>query len=123
MACLARLTLFLAASHSKSAIGLNRRMVCRRYHIFVWLKRPARIARQPFRRTFPQGTKRKARPCARRLRTLQWRKGAFMMTLKSRFRRSALLAAFAMVVGLALTFASPARADRCDDLAGQLKSQ
>jgi hypothetical protein len=46
-----------------------------------------------------------------------------MMTLKSRFRRSALLAAFAMVVGLALTFASPARADRCDDLAGQLKSQ
>jgi hypothetical protein len=46
-----------------------------------------------------------------------------MMTLKSGFRRSALLAAFAMVVGLALTFASPARADRCDDLAGQLKSQ
>jgi hypothetical protein len=63
------------------------------------------------------------RPCARRLRTLQWRKGAFMMTLKSGFRRSALLAAFAMLVGLALTFASPARADRCDDLAGQLKSQ
>ncbi len=28
-----------------------------------------------------------------------------------------------MVAGLALTFASPARADRCDDLAGQLKSQ
>jgi len=46
-----------------------------------------------------------------------------MMTLKSGFRRSALLAAFAMVAGLALTFASPARADRCDDLAGQLKSQ
>jgi len=46
-----------------------------------------------------------------------------MMTLKSGFRRSARLAAFAMLVGLALTFASPARADRCDDLAGQLKSQ
>ncbi len=28
-----------------------------------------------------------------------------------------------MLAGLALTFASPARADRCDDLAGQLKSQ
>ena len=46
-----------------------------------------------------------------------------MTTLTSGFRRSALLAAFAMLVGLALTFASPARADRCDDLAGQLKSQ
>jgi hypothetical protein len=47
-----------------------------------------------------------------------------MMTLKSRFRRSALLAAAsALLATLALTFASPARADRCDDLAGQLKSQ
>jgi hypothetical protein len=47
-----------------------------------------------------------------------------MMTLKSRFRRSALLAAAsALLAALALTFASPALADRCDDLAGQLKSQ
>jgi hypothetical protein len=49
-----------------------------------------------------------------------------MMTLKSRFRRSALLAAAsALLATLALTMlaASPALADRCDDLAGQLKSQ
>ncbi len=47
-----------------------------------------------------------------------------MTTLKPRFRRSALLAAAsALLAALALTFASPARADRCDDLAGQLKSQ
>jgi hypothetical protein len=64
------------------------------------------------------------RPCARRLRTLQWRKGAFIMTLKSEFRRSALLAAaLALLAAIALTFASPARADRCDDMAGQLKGQ
>jgi hypothetical protein len=64
------------------------------------------------------------RPCAKRLRTLQWRKGAFMMTLKLQFSRSALLAAApALLAALALAFASPARADRCDDMAGQLKSQ
>jgi hypothetical protein len=43
------------------------------------------------------------------------------MTLKPEFRRSIMLAA-----GLALLAAlspSPARADRCDDLAGQLKNQ
>src|SRR5260221_2233864 len=48
------------------------------------------------------------------------------MTFKPEFRRSTLLAAavaLPVAVGLALTFASPARADRCDDLAGQLKSQ
>src|SRR6266403_4284545 len=48
------------------------------------------------------------------------------MTFKSEFRRSTLLAAaVALPVALALTMlaASPARADRCDDLAGQLKSQ
>jgi hypothetical protein len=46
------------------------------------------------------------------------------MTFKSEFRRSTLLAAaVALPVALALTIlaASPARADRCDDLAGQLK--
>jgi len=47
-----------------------------------------------------------------------------MMTLKFRFRRSSLLAAtLALLAALVLTFASPARADRCDDLAGQLKGQ
>jgi hypothetical protein len=48
------------------------------------------------------------------------------MTFKPGFRRSTLLAAaVALPVALTLTMlaASPARADRCDDLAGQLKSQ
>jgi hypothetical protein len=46
------------------------------------------------------------------------------MTLKFKYRRSTMLAAAsALLATLALTFASPARADRCDDLAGQLKSQ
>src|SRR5260370_9972988 len=48
------------------------------------------------------------------------------MTFKPEFRRSTLLAAaVALPVALALTMlaASPARAARCDDLAGQLKSQ
>src|SRR5258707_3205388 len=48
------------------------------------------------------------------------------MTFKPEFRRSTLLApAVGPPVALALTMlaASPARADRCDDLAGQLKSQ
>jgi len=48
------------------------------------------------------------------------------MTFKPEFRRSTMLAAaVALPVALALTMlaASPARADRCDDLAGQLKSQ
>lgn len=43
------------------------------------------------------------------------------MRLKSGFRRPALLAA--MLAALATLQASPARADRCDDLAGQLKNQ
>ena len=66
------------------------------------------------------------RPCANRLRTLQWRKGAFTMTLKSEFRRSTMFAAaLALLAATALTVsgASPAHADRCDDLAAQLKSQ
>src|ERR1700676_2716868 len=41
------------------------------------------------------------------------------MTLKSRFRRPILLAAMAPTISAT----SPARADRCDDLAAQLKSQ
>src|SRR5229473_358072 len=48
------------------------------------------------------------------------------MTFKPEFRRSTMLAAVvALPVALALISlaASPARADRCDDLAGQLKSQ
>ena len=48
------------------------------------------------------------------------------MTLKSHFRRPTLLAAtLALFAAMALTISatSPARADRCDDLAAQLKSQ
>ncbi len=46
------------------------------------------------------------------------------MTFKPELCRSALLAAAsALLAAMALTFASPARADRCDDMAGQLKSQ
>jgi hypothetical protein len=48
------------------------------------------------------------------------------MTLNSKFRRSATLAtAFALFTAMALTISStsPARADRCDDIAAQLKSQ
>ena len=48
------------------------------------------------------------------------------MILKPQFRRSALPAtALALLAALALTLSgtSPARADRCDDLAGQLKNQ
>src|SRR5260370_20372043 len=65
------------------------------------------------------------RPCANGWRTLQWRKGAFTMTLKSEFRRSTMFAAALVLAATALTVsgASPARADRCDDLAAQLKSQ
>ena len=44
-----------------------------------------------------------------------------MVALKSRFRRS--IAPAAALVMLAVLSASPARADRCDDLANQLKSQ
>src|SRR5207237_1341736 len=47
-------------------------------------------------------------------------KGISHMTPRRQFRRSALLA---MLAWLAAFTASPARADRCDDLAGQLKGQ
>ena len=48
------------------------------------------------------------------------------MTLKPEFRRSAMLAgALALLAAISLTAfgASPARADRCDDIAAQLKGQ
>jgi hypothetical protein len=47
------------------------------------------------------------------------------MTLKSYFRRSTMLVATLALLAMALTLsgASPARADRCDDLAAQLKGQ
>src|SRR5207244_7662834 len=47
-------------------------------------------------------------------------KGISHMTPRRQFRRSALVAALAW---LAAFTASPARADRCDDLANQLKGQ
>jgi hypothetical protein len=43
----------------------------------------------------------------------------FAMAFKAAFRRSTLFAALALTIALP----SPARADRCDDLAGQLKNQ
>jgi hypothetical protein len=45
------------------------------------------------------------------------------MTLRRQFRRSTVLAAALALTSLALTLsaASPARADRCDDIAAQLK--
>ncbi len=47
-----------------------------------------------------------------------------MMKWKLQLSRSTTLAAASsLLAALALTFASPARADRCDDLAGQLKGQ
>jgi hypothetical protein len=45
------------------------------------------------------------------------------MTFKPEFRRSTMLAAVLAALALTVLAASPARADRCDDLAGQLKSQ
>src|SRR6202047_2846111 len=65
-------------------------------------------------------------PCAKRLRTLQWRKGAFNMTFRAEFRGSTILAAAIAplaAMALSLSSATPARADRCDDIAGQLKNQ
>src|ERR1019366_258831 len=52
-------------------------------------------------------------------------KGHFTMAPRPEFRRSTLLAALPLLAALALTVsgASPARADRCDDLAAQLKGQ
>ncbi len=48
---------------------------------------------------------------------------AFAMTLRRYFRRSTWLVAAMMLLAIAALSASPARADRCDDLAAQLKSQ
>jgi hypothetical protein len=64
-------------------------------------------------------------PCANRSQTLQWRKGAFTMTLRPEFRGRTSFVALALLAAAALTLfdATPARADRCDDLAAQLASQ
>src|SRR6478752_7174030 len=86
----------------------------------------------PAKHVFPvylpafQLPKRESCSCANRWRTLQWREGAFIMALIPEFRRSTLPAATLALLGaMALTVsgASPARADRCDDLATQLKGQ
>jgi hypothetical protein len=45
------------------------------------------------------------------------------MTLNPGFRRSAMFAAALATLALTTLAASPARADRCDDLANQLKNQ
>jgi hypothetical protein len=58
--------------------------------------------------------------CANRLQTLQWRKGAPPMALRPAFQLSILLA---VALAFAAAAPSPARADRCDDLAKQLKGQ
>src|ERR1700743_882553 len=62
--------------------------------------------------------------CANRSQTLQWRKGAFTMTMRMEFRRGATFAALALLAGaVTLLDVTPARADRCDDLAAQLANQ
>jgi hypothetical protein len=66
---------------------------------------------------------RETRSCAIGLRTLQCAEGAFTMALLPDFRRSTLLAATLAAMALIVSGASPARADRCDDLAAQLKGQ
>ena len=48
-------------------------------------------------------------------------KGAMTMISKTGFRRTILLAA--ALLASAMLAAAPARADRCDDIAGQLKNQ
>jgi hypothetical protein len=46
------------------------------------------------------------------------------MTLRPKFRRSTIFSsAFALLAAIIVLAASPARADRCDDLAAQLKGQ
>src|SRR5437879_8671606 len=115
-------------------------MICIKYHTYIWLKghslsygKQARRhscpgaegVRSPFPARRSQTGQRNLRPCAIRSRTLQWRKGAFTMAFRLQFRRSTTLAAaLAPFAAMALTgSATPARADRCDDLAGQLKGQ
>ncbi len=59
--------------------------------------------------------------CTNSARTLQWRQGAFfIMIFRLPFRRSILPAA--VLASLAAFGISPARADRCDDAANQLKN-
>ena len=66
-----------------------------------------------------------AHSCANRSQTLQWRKGAFTMALRAEFRRRTTFAALSLLAAVALTLfdGTPARADRCDDLAAQLANQ
>jgi hypothetical protein len=45
------------------------------------------------------------------------------MTFGLQFRRPALFAAALVAIAFTISATSPARADRCDDLAGQLKNQ
>ena len=74
----------------------------------------------------PERPKKKTTPpCANRSQTLQWRKGAFTMTLRPEFRGRTSFVALALLAAAALTLfdATPARADRCDDLAAQLANQ
>jgi hypothetical protein len=71
-----------------------------------------------------------ADPCVSRLRTLQWTPGHFMTepqhhhSTKRRRGSARTAAALALLAAAALVLGpSPARADRCDDLAAQLKSE
>src|SRR3979490_3474800 len=51
---------------------------------------------------------------------------AFMMTLELEFRRSTIFAGALVLLAamlMSISGASPARADRCDDIAAQLKGQ
>jgi hypothetical protein len=75
----------------------------------------------PSRVHFSRRTKEGAALARRALARFNASKGAIEMTLKTGFHGAALLAA--ALVALAALTASPARADRCDDLASQLKNQ
>src|SRR6204780_5526844 len=85
--------------------------------------RPSMFSRSTLA-AFPS-PKGESRSCANRWRTLQWRQGAFTMALIPEFRGSLLAVTLTLAAAMALIVsgASPARADRCDDLAGQLKGQ
>src|ERR1700704_1956210 len=68
----------------------------------------------------------KERPFGYPLGALQLRQRGFINKFKPEFRRSPMLAtalALLAAISLGVSGASPARADRCDDLAAQLKGQ
>ena len=73
----------------------------------------------------PPETNENTQTCVNRSQTLQWRKGAFTMALRPGFRGRTTFAALALLAAGALTLfeTTPARADRCDDLATQLANQ